>query len=124
MTKPSRHAAVVVSASSALRDEAQRCADDAGVQLHCTTSIPDARRMAMHAPIVIIGVDQVRWLRAPIRCANGPLVLAADYPDDPAFLQHTGAGANFCLLLPTGREWLVQHLSGQPAATAEDGGNP
>jgi hypothetical protein len=112
-----------LTASHWLREELQRCEQEAGTEFIYTATVPEARPAARRASMVLVGADRVRRLRRPLTCPNGLIILVAlDTDDEQVFADAARLRAQFLVMLPTGRPWLVARLLGrfldEPGPTA------
>ena len=121
MPKPPRwHPPVAITRSRLLRDELRLCEQHAGTEFAYPTTIPQARREARYAPMLVIGVDQAGLIRMPIRCRTGLVFIATIEPDDRRAAELIERiGARCVIILPTAREFVVDKLL-HPTRDRED----
>jgi hypothetical protein len=104
---------VVITTSSRMRDELTTCAHEAAATLDYAESVPQGRKLARRASMVIIGPDQANKVHKPITCPHGPVIVATFNADDMPADRAERIGAQIMLIMPMGRAWLIDRLLGR-----------
>jgi hypothetical protein len=103
---------VALTASRYLRAELAHCAYVAGTAFVFAETNRDARRAARYSPILVLGQDLTRRVRRPLS-GRRRLVIAVTVDPDPqaAFDRNLMVGALYVVVLPAGRDWLIDTLA-------------
>ena len=103
-------------------DELLRLAATAGVEVDVATDVLAARRWWAHAPMVVIGADQVDACAAGRLARREGVVLLGDDLDDATIWQRAvEVGAERVVFLPDAEDWLITALADALEVRHDDG---
>ncbi|GAA3299609.1 hypothetical protein GCM10020295_38230 [Streptomyces cinereospinus] len=113
---------LIVTEDTELLDDLLRLCAAAGATPEVHHSVPDRGEGWEAAPLVLIGDDAARRVRAAAR-RRGVVLVGRDQDDPGVWKRAVQIGADHVLMLPDGEQWLVDRIAdvaegvGRPALT-------